>query len=122
MTESITTTTKTFKVLGLTIWESKTANVSKSLLSNKKFLGEIAEKIIPTVKDEVSKQIVFSYDSFHQMKAHDIFDKKSSAVNADISELMQENTSKNPRDQVNQQELAKSIQPYTLDELDKILS
>lgn len=58
MEESITTTTKTFKVLGIPIWESKTVNVSKSLLSNKKFLVKIAEKIIPDVKNEVSKQIV----------------------------------------------------------------
>ena len=71
---------------------------------------------------KILKQAVISYDAFHQMKVHGNFDETSSAVNADISDLMQENDKKNPRDQVSQRELAKTIRPYSLAELDQLLS
>ncbi len=71
---------------------------------------------------EISKQAIISYDDFHQMKVHGTFNETSSAMNADISELMQENDKKNPRDQMSQMELAKTIQPYTLANLDILLS
>ncbi|MCY3414959.1 MAG: hypothetical protein INQ03_25135 [Candidatus Heimdallarchaeota archaeon] len=68
-----------------------------------------------------SKLIVISYDSFHQMKVHTYFES-SFAEDNDISELIQENAEKNPRDQIGQDELQQNIHSYSLDELAQLLS
>ena len=58
MTESKTTFTKSFKIFGLTIWQTQEITESDSLLDQEEFTVKLIEKITPTIKSSVSDQIV----------------------------------------------------------------
>jgi hypothetical protein len=70
----------------------------------------------------INQKIVMSYEVHHNMEEHRIYDKYNCATNENFGELLHQNNKKNPRDQLNQQELQKQIKKYTLEELDRILN
>lgn len=73
-------------------------------------------------KEFIEKQkVVMSYEVLHNMEEHKIYEKINGATNESFGELYHENSKKNPRDQVSEQELHEQIKRYTLEELDEIL-
>ena len=66
---------------------------------------------------QVEEKLVISYDSLHKLMNHEISTEYVVASNESYGELEQQNLDKNPRDQLSQQDLEKSIVNYTLKEL-----
>jgi hypothetical protein len=67
---------------------------------------------------QVEQKIVVSFEALHNMMNHKIPDNYMVAANENLGEIEQENLKKNPRDQLNQQELEKTIETFTLKEID----
>ena len=87
-----------------------------------KILNLILSESEPNETIEIKQKIVMSYEVLHNMEKHRIYDKYNCATNENFGELQHQNSKKNPRDQLNQQELQRQIKKYTLEELDKILN
>lgn len=71
---------------------------------------------------QIEQKVVISYEVLHNLMNHEISSKYVVGTNESFGELEQQNLNKNPRDQLNQQELEKSIENYTLKELNAKLS
>ena len=63
-----------------------------------------------------------SYEVFHKMEEHKIYEMNNCATNESFGELYHENSQKNPRDQLSEQELQNQIKKYSLEELDEIIT
>ncbi len=72
--------------------------------------------------NQVEQQLVISYEALHNLMNHEISSEFLVATNESFGELEQQNLNKNPRDQLSQQKLEKSIENYTLKELNAKLS
>ncbi len=87
-----------------------------------KILKLLLSTSVPNEIIEIKQKIVMSYEVHHNVEKHRIYDKYNCATNENFGELEHQNNRKNPRDQLNQQELEKQIKKYTLEELDKIIN
>jgi len=87
-----------------------------------KIMQILLSKSDPNEKIEIKQKIVMSYDVLHNLENHGVYDKNNCATNENFGELHHQNSKKNPRDQLNQQELQKQIKKYSLEELATILS
>jgi hypothetical protein len=67
------------------------------------------------------KKVIMSYEVFHNMEKHKIYEKINGATNESFGELYHENSQKNPRDQLSEQELHEQIKRFALEELNEIL-
>lgn len=70
---------------------------------------------------EDKEKVVMSYEVFHNMEEHKIYEKINGATNESFGELYNENSQKNPRDQLSEQELHEKIIKYSLKELNGIM-
>jgi len=61
--------------------------------------------------------IIISYETFHNMDIHCIYDKEYGATDKILGELLQENELKNPRDRLSYNEIQTQIKAYSLEEL-----
>jgi len=87
-----------------------------------KILKLLLSNSVPNEIIEIKQRIFMSYEVHHNMEKYRIYDKYICATNENFGELEHQNNRKNPRDQLNQQELEKQINKYTLEELDGILN
>ncbi len=63
------------------------------------------------------KPIIISYETFHNMDTHCIYDKEYGAIDKILGELLQENENKSSRDQLSYKEIQAQIKTYSLEEL-----
>ena len=63
------------------------------------------------------KPIIISYETFHNMDIHCIYDKEYGAVDTILGDLLQENENKSSRDQLSYREIEAQIKTYSLEEL-----
>jgi len=66
--------------------------------------------------------IIISYETFHNMDTHCIYDKEYGATDKILGELLQENKRKNPRDQLSYMEVQAQIKTYSLEELFNLIN
>ena len=63
------------------------------------------------------KPIIISYETFHNMDTHCIYDKEYGAIDKILGELLQENENKSSRYQLSYKEIQAQIKTYSLEEL-----
>ena len=66
--------------------------------------------------------IIISYEMFHNMDTHCIYDKEYGATDKILGELLQENELKNHRDQLSYKEIQAQIKTYSLEELFNLIN
>ena len=66
--------------------------------------------------------IIISYETFHNMDIHCIYDKEYGATDNILGELLQENELKNHRDQLSYNEIQAQIKTYSLEELFNLIN
>ena len=81
----------------------------------------LSSNIPPTITEREPK-IFLSYEVLHNMEIHGIYDNHNCATNENFRELVNESLQKNPRDQVNQQELESQVKKYSIEELKNTLN
>ena len=66
--------------------------------------------------------IIISYEMFHNMDTHCIYDKEYGATDKILGELLQKNELKNDRDQLSYKEIQAQIKTYSLEELFNLIN
>lgn len=65
--------------------------------------------------------VFLSYATFHDMSTHLVYDEEYGATNKDVNELLQENSRKNPRDQLSLDEIEPQIIKYSIQKLRQVI-
>jgi len=68
-----------------------------------------------------TKSVFLSYDIYHNMSTHIIYDKEYGATDKDVNELLKENSKKSPRDQLSIDEIESQISKYSLEKLGQVI-
>ena len=68
------------------------------------------------------QQIVISYEMFHNMDVHGIYDKEYGATDKILNDLLQENEKKKSHDQLSYMEIQAQIKTYSLEEIFNLLN
>ena len=66
--------------------------------------------------------IIISYETFHNMEEHYIYDREHGATDKILGVLLLENERKKPRDQLSYMEIEDQIKKFSLEELSNLLN
>lgn len=84
--------------------------------------GEIINNGYIKIEKHSFQPIIISYETFHNMDIHCIYDKEYGATDNILGELLQENELKNHRDQLSYNEIQAQIKTYSLEELFNLIN